>query len=313
MKAVSPSISGIFSSRINNIWGIDMVGITELGYIGLGVKSLADWKKYAAGILGAEVVDAEEAGRCYVRLDNWHHRLIVDEDGTDDLNYLGFRVAGVEEFREMQEKLTQADISFTIGSREEAMERHVLEILKLKDPSGTPLEIFHGPHIQPNMPFYPGRRMHGGFTTGDGGLGHVLLSETVGLDKTYEFYKLLGMRGSIEYQIPIPGQDKPFEILFLHCNSRDHTLAFGLPSQKRLNHIMLEYQEFDDIGLSHEIVEKKEVPIGMKLGKHSNDHMYSFYIMNPSGWMFELGWGGRPATHQSETYRGDIYGHTPPK
>lgn len=286
-----------------------MTNITELGYMGLGVKNLKEWKEFAGHILGVEVVDAEVPGRCYLRLDDWHHRLILDEDGTDDLNYLGFRVAGVEEFREMQKQLEDAGVEFCIGSREEADERHVLEMMKLEDPSGNPLEIFHGPHVVPNKPFYPGRRLHGGFKTGEGGLGHLIMRETVGLDKTYEFYKLLGMRGGIEYKIPVPGQPQPFEILFMHCNSRDHTLAFGPPCDKRINHLMLEFEEFDDIGLSWEIVKNKKVPVGIELGKHANDHMYSFYIMNPSGWMNELGWGGRAATHQSEYYERDTYGH----
>ena len=286
-----------------------MESITELGYMGLGVSNLEEWKDYAAHVLGVEVVDAEQSGRCYLRIDNWHHRLILDEDGTDDLNYLGFRVAGVEEFRQMQHQLEDAGINVTIGSSEEADERHVLEIMKLEDPSGNPLEIFHGPHIEPAKPFYPGRRMHGRFKTGEGGLGHLILRETVGLDKTYEFYKLLGMRGGIEYKIPLPGQSQSFDILFMHCNSRDHTLAFGPPGQKRINHLMLEFDEFDDLGLSREIVDRRKIPVGIELGKHANDHMYSFYIMNPSGWMNELGWGGRPATHQSEYYHGDTYGH----
>jgi len=46
-------------------------------------------------------------------------------------------------------------------------------------------------------------------------------------------------------------------------------------------------------------------------GKHSNDHMYSFYFRTPSGWMLEYGWGARPATYQSEYYSEDVYGHTP--
>jgi len=286
-----------------------MTGITELGYMGLGVKDLEEWKDYAAHVLGVEVVDAEQSGRCYLRIDNWHHRLVLDEDGTDDLNYLGFRVAGVDEFREMQRRLEEAGVHFTTGSRAEAEERHVLEIMKLEDPSGNPLEIFHGPHVEPHKPFYPGRRMHGRFKTGEGGLGHLILRETVGLDKTGDFYHLLGMRGGIEYKMQIPGQSQPFEILFLHCNSRDHTLAFGPPSEKRINHLMLEFEEFDDLGLSREIVNRRKIPVGIELGKHANDHMYSFYIMNPSGWMNELGWGGRPATQQSEYYQRDTYGH----
>jgi len=37
--------------------------------------------------------------------------------------------------------------------------------------------------------------------------------------------------------------------------------------------------------------------------------MYSFYVITPSGWMHEMGWGAREATHQSEWYQTDTYGH----
>ena len=52
-----------------------MIQVTELGYVGLGVKSLSDWKEFASNILGLEVVDEGEAGRCFLRMDYWHHRL----------------------------------------------------------------------------------------------------------------------------------------------------------------------------------------------------------------------------------------------
>ena len=288
-----------------------MTAITELGYMGIGVKSIEEWRQYAANIVGLEVVDAEAADSCYLRMDNWHHRVALSEDGTDDLAYVGLRVAGGEEFLQMQEQLEAADIKIRVGTQEEADQRHVLEVMKLEDPSGIPLEIFHGPHLQPDKPFHPGRRMHGRFKTGEGGLGHLLLRETVGLKETYEFYRLLGMRGGIEYRIPVPGQPKPFELLFMHCNSRDHTFAFGAPSKKRINHVMFEFEEFDDLGLVRQVVDRNEVRVGVEVGKHANDQMYSFYVITPSGFMNEFGWGGRPATHQSEYYQRDIYGHAP--
>jgi 2,3-dihydroxyethylbenzene 1,2-dioxygenase len=288
-----------------------MAQITELGYLGLGVKSLEQWKKFASEILALEVADEGEAGRCYLRMDYWHHRIILEEDGTDDLNFLGFRVAGVEEFREMAKQLTDAGVKVRIGTPEEADDRRVLEIMKLEDASGYPIEIFHGPQVQADKPFHPGRRMHGKFKTGDGGLGHLIQRETVGLEKTYEFYKLLGMRGGVEYRIPIPGLPRPFDLMFLHCNTRDHTLAFGPPGEKRINHLMLEVEDFDDVGLTYETVQRAGIPVAISPGRHANDHMYSFYFINPSGWMCEVGWGSRAATHQSEYYQRDTYGHDP--
>jgi len=288
-----------------------MVQVTELGYLGLGVSSLADWKNFAANIVGLEVVDGAAPDECYLRMDNWHHRIILKEDGTDDLSYLGFRVAGVEEFRQMHKKLVDAGVKVRIGTPEEADERHVLEIMKFEDPSENPLEIFHGPHVQADFPFHPGRRMHGRFKTGAGGLGHLILRETVGFEKTYEFFKLLGMRGSVEYKIPLPGAPKPIELMFMHCNERDHTVAFGAPPNKRINHLMLEYETLDDVGLTYELVQRSDVKVGIAPGRHANDHMYSFYYMTPSGWMLESGWGARAATHQSEYYQRDTYGHDP--
>ena len=123
-----------------------------------------------------------------------------------------------------------------------------------------------------------------------------------------QFYTLLGMRGGIEYQVPGPDGQRA-EILFMHCNERDHTVAFGPPSKKSINHLMLEVDNLDDVFMTHELVEKSNYPILISLGKHANDHMFSFYVASPSGFMIEIGWGGRPATHQSEYYTRDTYGH----
>ncbi len=286
-----------------------MIQVTELGYMGIGVKDLEAWKNFATAIVGMELADEGEHDRCYLRMDYWHHRLVLHADGSDDLAYLGFRVAGAEEFREMQQQLSEAGIKYRVGAEEEALERHVLEVLKLNDPSGNPIEIFHGPEVQFSKPFHPGRRMHGRFKTGSGGIGHCIIRED-DISAAYHFYCLLGMRGGIEYRIRM-GKHVATPT-FMHCNDRDHTVAFGIGGMKRrLNHLMIEVDNLDDVGFTYEVVRKQKVPVEITPGKHSNDHMYSFYFRNPSGWMFEYGWGGRPATYQSEYYVEDVYGHHP--
>ena len=55
-----------------------MIQVTELGYVGLGVKSLAEWRRFAAEIVGLEVVDEGETGRAYLRMDYWHHLIFLD-------------------------------------------------------------------------------------------------------------------------------------------------------------------------------------------------------------------------------------------
>ncbi|HLW70412.1 MAG TPA: VOC family protein [Candidatus Binataceae bacterium] len=285
-----------------------MVQVTELGYMGIGVKQVAEWRRFATEILGMELADDGEGDRCYLRTDYWHHRIVLHDNGSDDLEYLGWRVAGAEEFAAMQRQLAEAGIKFRVGASEEAAERRVLEVLKLNDPGGNPIEIFHGPEIHFSKPFHPGRRMHGRFKTGSGGIGHCILRQDDPA-AAQRFYTALGMRGGVEYRIRL-GSDRVATPIFMHCNDRDHSIAFGVgPQKRRINHLMLEVENFDDVGLAYDLVRKHKVPVAITPGKHSNDHMFSFYLRNPSGWLFEYGHGGRPATHQSEYYVEDMYGH----
>lgn len=288
-----------------------MTGVTELGYLTLGVSDLEAWKAFASEVLGLEVVPSQEPGTCFLRMDYWHHRITIVRNDADDLLVAGLRVAGQDEFRAMASMLEAADVQVRVGSQAEAEARHVLEVMMLKDPNGFALEIFHGPHVQFDKPFHPGRRMHGRFKTGVGGLGHIMQTQTAGLEKTYAFYRLLGMRGGIEYKLPLPGAPQPVPLMFLNCNERQHTFAFAGPGEKRINHIMFEVENMADVGLAHDLVVRAGLPVIIQPGSHANDQMFSFYFKNPSGFMNEIGWGGRPTQAQSEYYEADAFGHAP--
>jgi 2,3-dihydroxyethylbenzene 1,2-dioxygenase len=286
-----------------------MVQVTELGYVILGVSDLARWKTFASEILGLEVMPGDRPDRCFLRMDYWHHRVILQQSPADDLLLHGLRVAGSDEFHELAARLKAAGVPVQIGSLQQAMERHVLEVMMLKDVNGYEMEIFHGPHILADIPFHPGRRMHGRFQTGDGGLGHMMLTNSLPLSEIYAFYRLLGMRGGIEYRVVVPHLPHPAELMFLHCNTRDHSLAFGTPGKKRINHLMFQVEHMDDVGLAYERVKQAGYKVGIEPGRHANDQMYSFYCMNPSGWLSEIGWGGRNSVHQTEYYERDTFGH----
>ena len=172
------------------------MSITELGYARFGVSDLEAWRVFAEEFIGLEVHPESEGDRLYLRLDDWHHRIILDKDPADDLIGIGLRVAGKQEFRDLKQTLKEHDVSFEEGSAELARDRAVLELITLKDPAGNPLEIFHGPRIDTHLPFYPGRRMFGRFLTAEGGLGHMIVKHD-NLDQTWEFYSLLGMRLSL--------------------------------------------------------------------------------------------------------------------
>lgn len=283
--------------------------VTEVGYIGLSISDLDRWKLFACDIVGMEFFQEDEADRAYLRMDEWHHRITLHLDGEDDLGYLGLRVAGPNELSAVAEKLTDAGIDFRRGTEQEAVERRVLDILKTVDPGGVQVEIFWGPQIDAHKPFHPGRPMFGRFVTGPMGLGHCVLAES-DVEAAIRFYELLGFEGSVEYVFTMPDGSfvKP---VFMHVNGRQHSLAFlpRAPGMKQINHFMAQYAELRDLGKAHDLVRENQFDVAVQLGMHSNDQMLSFYAGNPSGWAWELGWGGCDAPAQQAYHTRDVFGH----
>ena len=287
-----------------------MVQVTELGYMGFNVTDMDAWREYATKCVGLEIEEGDRDDRFYLRMDGQHHRFTVHQSDEDDLAYAGWRVKGFEEFKAMQQHLKDNGVDFRVASEEECEERFVLGLLKLEDPSGNPTEIFYSPQMDVMKPFHLGRPMYGKFLTGDQGIGHFII-RSMDDEATYAFYSMLGLVGSVEYKIKLPNGmvAKP---VFMHCNGRQHSLAFGLgPMEKKINHLMLEYTELDDLGIAHDTARREGIDVAMQLGKHSNDQAYTFYFATPSGWLLELGHGAREAMRDQEHYTGDIFGHKP--
>lgn len=286
-----------------------MAQVTELGYMGLSVTDLPAWRAFACELAGLQWHDDGEGDRAYLRMDAWHHRLVLHRGREDDLAYIGWRVAGPGELDAMARRLDAAGIAYHYGTEAQAQERRVLGLLKLTDPGGNPTEIFYGPEVMTFAPFHPGRPMYGRFNTGAEGLGHCILRQH-DVRAAYDFYAgVLGMRGSVEYKLRAP-RGQVATPTFMHCNDRQHSIAFGLgPMEKRINHLMLEYTDLNDLGLTYHAVRERKVPVAIDIGKHSNDQAVTFYCANPSGWLWEFGWGARKALAQQEYYTADIWGH----
>ena len=107
------------------------------------------------------------------------------------------------------------------------------------------------------------------------------------------FYRdVLGFRVSdyVDFEI-VPGE--PVTMGFLHCNPRHHSLAFMVRSgaPRRLSHLMLEVNAIDDLLQTVALIERRQIPLLMSLGRHSNDQVLSVYVISPSGFPIEYGWG----------------------
>src|SRR5438270_11796128 len=139
------------------------MGIDALGYIGVRAKEVGDWASYGEKLLGLQRIDKSRSSVAF-RMDDRKQRLVVDADGGQGIGFFGWEVANAAALDALAAKLERKEVQVTRGSRALADERHVAELIVLKDPAGNRLEIFHGAQTS-TEPFRPGRNISG-FRTG---------------------------------------------------------------------------------------------------------------------------------------------------
>ncbi|HHU40340.1 MAG TPA: biphenyl 2,3-dioxygenase [Propionibacterium sp.] len=266
--------------------------LQSLGYVGVGSGQLEDWSGFATGLLGMQVADKTRKSLT-LRMDDRRQRLMID-DSPDQGKLFGWEVADAAALDAIANRLSAAGIRHRELTPVERDRRFVTAGLTLLDPVGNRVEIFHGPFLADD-PFVPGREMSG-FRTGALGLGHAVLTAP-NIEPLITFYtEMLGFKLS-DYTL------RPFKAYFFHLNPRHHSLAMVEIPNVGVHHLMVEMQNFDDVGQAYDLALKEEDRIGVTLGRHANDHMFSFYSNTPSDFMVECGWGGRsidPDTWESE-------------
>ena len=229
--------------------------------------------------------------------------------------YIGWDVANGEDLEEAAAELAKSGVQVEAGTAEECELRHIEGMVHFLDPAGMRHEIFWGADERYES-FAPGRR-HGGFVTGDQGLGHIVLVVPDGetSDSMHRFLiDTLGFK--LTDVVHGPGRPVPF----YHLNSRHHSVAIvTIPGLCGLNHIMVEVNDLDDVGIAHDLVQERidthnDFVYRATLGRHVTDTMFSFYVDTPSGFTLEYGWGGRQldvegwaAVHTS--IPADVWGH----
>ncbi|MGH8011783.1 MAG: VOC family protein, partial [Candidatus Binataceae bacterium] len=185
--------------------------------------------------------------------------------------------------------------------------------------SGIASEAYFGPLINFERPFKSPRPLSG-FITGQMGLGHIVV-RVDDPERSLHFYRdVLGMRISdyISFASPRAG-GMNLALTFMHCNPRHHSIAFGaIPVRKRLLHFMLQVNSMDDVGSTYYLAQDRGIEISSTLGRHTNDHMVSFYMRSPSGFEVEYGWGARTVDDrvwqvQMHQQAPSIWGHRAPR
>jgi 2,3-dihydroxybiphenyl 1,2-dioxygenase len=309
-------------SALSNVQ--DIVGVTQLGYIGLGVSDAGVWHEFATEVLGLQENGETARGSRFYRMDSHHYRFEVCPGGEDDILWAGWEAKDAVALGIIAERVRGLGIEVVECSAEEASERRVLGLIRFKDPEGLQTEIYHGPliaHTSFNSP-----RGVRGFKADDHGLGHIVMIVR-DLDSMLDFY-MRGLGVKISDFMNIARGPMRFKVCFTHVNPRHHSLAMGQalgappPSAsasakpKKLNHFMIEVNEIDDVGVALDIFQQRGMPVG-QLGRHVNDHMISFYAPTPSGFTVEYGWNGRSiddeATWEVQNYHAaSFWGHAMP-
>lgn len=290
-------------------------GVKELGYVVYEVSSLADWEHFGVTLLGMQLGEKTDDGFT-LRTDEKAHRWVVTQGPADDLVATGYEVEDADALDALVERLRAAGVEVTEGDEALAAARKVDRIFVTADPMGNRIELVNG-LVDAATPFASASLL-GDFVTGAGGAGHqVLLAHGVSRETYLGFYiDLLGFKVSdIIVEELAPGVVA--DLIFLHCNGRHHTVAFGdMPSPKKTHHFMVEVSDIRDVGLAYDRCMDAKQPFEMTLGMHPNDHMFSFYVFTPSGFSIEYGWGGLIIDDETWEVRTldrlHSWGHRPP-
>ncbi|MEJ0024921.1 MAG: VOC family protein [Rhizomicrobium sp.] len=289
------------------------MSVRALSYIGLEASDLRAWLAFATDVLGLMNVPSDDPATIKFRLDSRAWRIAVDKGDRNDLTYVGFEVAGRDDLEAMRKRIDAFGIETASGDVELRRQRRVLDLFHFEDPMGLRTELFYGATEVFEQPFCSAAGVTS-FVTAEQGLGHVVLL-VPDLAKARDYYeRALGLRLTDVIAMATPGGT--VEILFLNCNPRHHTIALAeIPSPRRLDHFMIQVASLDDMGLAYDRALKSKAPIRATIGRHSNDHMVSFYAITPSGVAVEYGWGARELDHNWNVVRYDstrVWGHHPP-
>lgn len=271
-----------------------MAEISTLAYVVVKAGNLDAWEHFATGILGLQT-GVRTADTLYLRMDEREQRLIIERGDEDDLSVLGWEFDTATALKTYVTRLRERGVDVTESSAGLAQARGMEQVYGCVDPAGIRHEFAYGPRLVPiSRPFHSPLLVGGGFETGELGIGHVFAVARDAAESIRFYTEYMGLRISdyIRDEEAIPGLT--VDGCFMHARTgRHHSLATAaLPSDKKINHLMIQVKSLDDVGLAFDRIRAAGVPVIMDIGHHPNDQMVSFYVVTPSGFGLEYGWGG---------------------
>ena len=286
--------------------------IRALAYIVAEAAEPSRWQDFGERMLGMMTAPAAGGG-VLLKMDERAYRIAVQPGAADRYVASGWEVDGQADFDATVAALRQAGVDVSIGGEAQCAARMVSGLASFSDPSGNLHELVWG-YTGSSAPFQSPIGV-AGFKTGAYGLGHTVLP-ALQFDATLVLFRdVLGFGLSDVFNFQ-SGPDAPvIRIYFLHASSgRHHSLALAeMPSPSGCVHMMVEVLSMTDVGLAYDRLHQQGIKLMATLGEHENDRMTSFYLLTPSGFAMEYGWGGitvDPAAYQTTyTKQVSIWGH----
>src|SRR3989304_1321739 len=131
------------------------MAVSQLGYIGVGVSDTGAWERFAEQILGMQVGEKREDGVVYLRMDEYHQRVILPPSGEDDILYTGFQAPTRGEYEEAKAALQRLGASVVQGTKEEIDVRRVVDFVHFES-GGLRFALSFGPATVYASPLTPG-------------------------------------------------------------------------------------------------------------------------------------------------------------
>jgi 2,3-dihydroxybiphenyl 1,2-dioxygenase len=272
--------------------------LSNLGYIVLQVSDLAAWQTFAVDTLGLMAGRSVPGRSLALRMDRLEQRIVLEHGPSDDLAAAGWELDSEKDLEEFVAQLKRVGTRVTPASSELASERRVEKLYVLDDPVGFRHELYYGASVALISNPFRSKSLVGNFLTGHLGFGHIVaLARDYGA--SVSFYRdTLGLRISDYIRHEIQPGAVVADVTFFHsATGRHHSLATAgaseaLSGDKRLNHLMVEVDNMNDVGMAFDRCIAAKVPIQWGIGHHPNDQMCSFYVRTPSGFALEFGFGG---------------------
>lgn len=287
----------------------------ELGYLRVEVVDPDGVAAFLADIVGLARGVPTAGGDLTLTDDAAAQRVLVGPGDRNDVTTLGFEATDEDAFAAALHRLAVAGHPAAEADDAMCRERRVRRLATVAAPWGSSVEIALGLERSAAAPSTP--LMPGGFLTACQGFGHAVIATTA-FDESIRFaIEGLGLAQS-DWLVTELAPGIELEVRFLHCNARHHTLAlarapFELPQQ--LHHVMFETNDRDDVGRAYDRAFTAGLPLPNGLGRHDNDHMFSFYVESPAGFQVEVGHGARriaePWTDDRRYDRISAWGHQP--